>query len=287
MNKLVFSISLCLCVGFTAIAQDSDAVFTNKRGIAILPNAGDFAIGIDATPMLNYLGSVLSNNNATAPSFQAFQNTVYGKYFLENNRALRARLTIDLTNTANKSYVTDHKKYLTNPATEDKVIDVEHFSKFAVKLGVGYEIRRGYGRLQGFYGGEVSLGLGGGKEYWERGNAITTDIRNPFTCTNFTTGAEGQRGTRDTEIKHGKTFSFGLGGFAGVEYFFAPKISIGGELGLGLSLNTTGEDVKTTENWNVTDNKYQSKTVKSFSSSPRSITFGDTMGGKIFILFHF
>ena len=287
MKKIIFSISLCLCLGFTAIAQDSDAAFVNKRGIAILPEKGDFAIGIDASPVLSYVGSFFSNYGSNAPSFLGYQNTIYGKYFLQNDRALRARLTFGLNSAAEKSYVTDHKKYLIDPLTVDKVIDIQHNSDFNFQLGIGYEFRRGKGRVQGFYGGELALGLQGQKQSWDRGNAITTDIRSPYTCTNFSTGAQSMQSSRTTEVNYGNTFSLGLSGFAGVEYFFAPNISIGGEFGLGINLSTTGEDQVSTESWNTTDNKYQAKTVKSFSSSPSREIKIINPGGAIFIMFHF
>jgi opacity protein-like surface antigen len=36
-------------------------------------------------------------------------------------------------------------------------------------------------------------------------------------------------GPRTTETKNGSTFMLGIQGFAGVEWFFAPKVSLGAE----------------------------------------------------------
>jgi len=287
MKRVIFSIGLCFCIGFTAIAQDSDATNTNKRGVYLLPEAGNFAIGIDAEPIFYYLGNFFSTSLSDAPYFDSYKNTVYGKYFLRNNRALRTRLAFGMGNTTNKSYVTDHVKFLADPTTEDKVIDIEHNLYFDVEFGIGYEFRRGKGRVQGFYGGEISFGAGNEKQSWCRGNYMTSDVRTPFTCTNFTTGAYSQQGTRTTEIKSGTMLFAGLSCFVGAEYFFAPKISIGGEFGLGVAFSTADKSEVTTETWNATDNTYQVKSVKSFSPLPRTIAAGKLTGGKIFIMFHF
>jgi len=72
------------------------------------------------------------------------------------------------------------------------------------------------------YGGQVSIGLGGSKTVNEYGNSI----------------ADGA--TRTLTTKNPGNFSFGLGAFAGVEYFFAPKMSIGGEYNLGLNTTSSG-----------------------------------------------
>ena len=59
----------------------------SKKGFPILPEAGDFGIGFDAVPFLEYAGNLF--NGDTDNSVQAdFQNTaqqLVGKYFLDEN----------------------------------------------------------------------------------------------------------------------------------------------------------------------------------------------------------
>ena len=66
---------LAFAFGITgAFAQD----LTSKKGEPILPEAGDWAIGIDATPFLNYAGNFFgktTNNNA--PTFNFFTNILF------------------------------------------------------------------------------------------------------------------------------------------------------------------------------------------------------------------
>ncbi len=55
----------------------------------------------------------------------------------------------------------------------------------------------------------------------------------------------------DNRITEQKTAGdFGLRGFVGVEYFVIPKISVGGEFGLGFMYSKVGEGYVNTESWN-------------------------------------
>ncbi|GHV36903.1 hypothetical protein FACS1894178_8530 [Bacteroidia bacterium] len=79
---------------FGASAQDSiqkegNQVLVNKKGKVILPEKGDWAVGINAAPFINFIGSFFSSG-AVSPQL-LFKNgaTVYGKYFLKDKLALR------------------------------------------------------------------------------------------------------------------------------------------------------------------------------------------------------
>ena len=302
MKKIIISLSLCLCVVFIAAAQydDSDAsddvsgaAFTSRRGVALLPKAGDFALGIEASPMLTYLGGFLSSSGATAPTFDGVNQTIYGKYFLNNDRAIRARLSLYTYNRMNKSVVPNDWELANNPLNaEATVIDVRHLSSVKVDLGVGYEFRRGHGRVQGFYGGEVTLGYNGGeKEKYDWANPMTEVNQTPSRTNSWTTGSTNSvtnTASRTLEYNPGKTISAGLGGFVGVEYFFAPQISLGGELGLGVKFSMTGQNETTTESWNASANNLQTQTLRSGRWTAQDLTL-NTMasGGRIFLMFHF
>jgi hypothetical protein len=87
----------------------------------------------------------------------------------------------------------------------------------------------------------------------------------------------------------GGTFGLGVRGFVGVEYFFAPKISIGGELGWGISYMSTGEGEETYEFYDVssTGNPFiNSSTNKTGGRS--AFNFGvDNISGAINLFFYF
>src|SRR5207244_777195 len=54
---------------------------------------------------------------------------------------------------------------------------------------------------------------------------------------------------RIIDISDGFLFGFGVNGFLGAEYFFAPKMSLSAEYSWGLLYATTGEATATYETW--------------------------------------
>ncbi len=295
MKKVIFSLGLCLCVGFTAMAQDMVIVeetespaFVNKRGISLLPQAGDFAIGIEATPFLEYVGNFFNQSGTNkAPLFEGRDFTIYGKYFMEDNRAIRARLTLNIGSTADKGVVRNDEEVANNPLNADAtVIDVAKYNSTDVMLSAGYEFRRGRGRVQGFYGGEVLLGYGSGKNKYEYANPMTAVNQIP-TSYNFDGNWNSTTGTRTTEKKYGNTFAGGIGAFVGVEYFFAPQISIGGEFNIGFLYSSTSQTETTTETWNASANSIQTQTNRSGSWEAQDVGFYTKPEGHIFLMFHF
>ena len=221
---------MSLAFGVSSVfAQD----LTSKKGEPILPEAGDWSIGIGAAPFLNYVGNFIGGNGLnTAPTvnFLSTNQTILGKYFVDEQTAYRGgiRLNFGSTSTTTKVPVVP----ATTPVTFTD--DVTKVGGSNIGITAGWEKRRGKTRLQGFYGGEVGIALGSGKTTMTYGNAIA----------NLAAGT-----TRTTEVKTGSTFGLGLRGFIGAEYFIFPKIALGGEFGWGLALTTTGEGETTTETW--------------------------------------
>lgn len=94
--------------------------------------------------------------------------------------------------------------------------------------------------------------------------------------------------------KSGANLLFGLRGFAGVEYFFAPKMSIASEFGWGLGMTTTPRGKVKTEKWDTTNNKAETA-EKSGNSKGSVLGFAVDEGigknlapsGAVSIYFHF
>ena len=287
MKKVIISFSLCLCVGFAAIAQDVEeefnAAYANKRGVYLLPQAGDFALGVDASPFLRYLGNIFTSSFNPAPQFNGVDQTIYGKYFLQDNRAIRARLTFNFSNIENKGVVPNDAKIADDP--DATLFDSQRLSSTEVFFGAGYELRRGNGRVQGFYGGELLFGFGSEKQVYKYANRMNEDNKTPssynFDGNRWSTG-------RTTEVKPGKILSVGLGAFAGVEYFFAPQMSLGGEFGLGFYFSSTGQGQRTWEGWNTTDNERKVHTDKDYAwDNAQDLGFLTRPSGRIYLMFHF
>lgn len=271
---------MCLFVVFATTAQDNaNPAFTNRQGVHILPEQGDFALGFDALPVLNLFGG---NGNF-------YQNTIFGKYFLDHDRALRAKLSFGVSNNAYKQSVANDQALFENPLNIDAtVIDVRNEASHHVALSIGYEIRRGHGRVQGFFGGEVGLGLRGGNTKYSWANPMTELNQSP-TSTVWEFQFVGNPSIRDVEAKLGNTFSVGLGGFLGAEYFIAPKLSIGAEISLAFWFNTTGQTETTKESWNQSTNRLETRHTRSHTlyNTAQHLSVSTIPGGSVYFMFHF
>ncbi len=307
MKKIILSIGLCLCVGFAAMAQESDQsenpAFLSKRGVPLLPKAGDFAIGIDATPFLKYVGNFFNQAGTNeAPLFNGVSNTIYGKYFLEDDRAIRAKLSLGIGSDQMKGVVPNDEARANDPLnTTATTVDVLKNNYTNVELRVGYEFRRGHGRVQGFYGGEVGFGYGTSKQTYEWSNPMTSLNQRPSSY-NFNNGNIGTPATRPTESKGGAAIAASIAGFAGVEFFIAPQFSIGGEFNLGFSYVSRRQSEFTTETWNSNTSSVQTLQTREGSWPQVLDNNGDVVwaraeagttklytkpSGSIFLMFYF
>lgn len=262
MKKKVLFVAAIFTATF-GMAQD----LTSKKGETILPEAGDYAIGFDANPFLNYFGNMFNsqNNSAFSANFTNGQ-AITGKMFTDANNAYRFGVRVGINTSTDNFFVQEAGS--TDPT--DLVEDEVKSTSFALNLSFGKEMRRGNTRLQGFYGAEGMLSLGSSVTKYEYGNDIE-DLQ-PDT-------------TRPVELNPGTTFGVGARGFVGVEYFIAPKISIAAEYGWGLMISTTAEGENTTES-NTAANGVEENTIDTGSSNAFSLDT-DVSGGSIKVLFHF
>ena len=88
-----------------AFAQD----LTSKKGEAYLPAAGDWSIGIDATPVLNYVGGFLSSAGGVAPTWDYLNSNqaIIGKMYKDESHATRAILRIGINSMTQKEMIKD------------------------------------------------------------------------------------------------------------------------------------------------------------------------------------
>lgn len=259
MKKIIIAASM-LAVAFTSNAQDATTTTSSaepiksKRGYAILPEAGDYALSATATPLVNYMGNLLSNagNNTATNPFNSF--VITGKKFIDANTAYRVMVGINLTSNSKTNLVNDDL----NTTTEIKTVeDKRSISNSAVTLGAGLEKRRGTSRLQGVYGAMARITLGNingaGSSKFTYGNAFSAANGSPTHTTNFDNGNTSSIATsRVLSTKGGFAFGVAVLGFVGVEYFFAPKISIGAEYQWGPSFNLQGKGATETETFDGT-----------------------------------
>lgn len=220
----------------------------SKKGEPFLPEKGDWAISIDATPFLKYAGNFIGSNGLNvAPTFNFLSGnqTILGKYYIDETKAYRLGLRLGFGSNSTTAKVNSIPA--TTPVTY--VDDVTKVSGSNIGLTAGMEWRKGKTRLQGFYGAEAGLAFGSSTITRAYGNNLSSSY--PF--------------SRTTEVKSGSIFGLGVRGFLGAEYFIFPKVAIGGEFGWGLALRSTGEGSNTFESW--TGSASQSTTTPSGGSS--------------------
>ena len=266
----------------TTPANGSGDCLTSKKGCKILPESGDYAIGIDATPIFNLIGNLTKINSGTTftdPSsfnFMDGTNSIYAKYYVDESTAYRGKIRIMVNNTKDVEFVNDVTSTSIPPL---QVKDVESNFSTGIVLGGGLEKRKGKTRLQGFYGGEALIFYSSNSTKYTYGNALSPT--NPVRANVFDPAMNGV-----ISNKSGKTFGIGARAFAGVEYFFTPKIALGGEFGWGINFLATGKGVQESEEWNFADGDVKKTTTETAGGSMLDIDT-DNFGGSIYLIFHF
>ena len=313
MKKIVFA--AFLFSAYQTWAQDSlakknvDHVPRNKKGFEILPKQGDLALGFNTLPIIDLFLSSINRSTPYAGSSNLVQftqnanNQIMGKYFLDSKTAIRVRFGINTLAGYIVNRVPDAKAaYAASMGTQAdrdaaaliKVEDRASFVKSNWMFTVGYEKRRGYRRLQGFYGGEFGIGASSSSQTFTYGNAysdkysvdFTTDFNNRITATqNPTFNGNGPfRTVRTLERTDKGGFRMAVRGFIGIEYFIFSKISIAAEYGWAYALNITKPSTAKQEVYYISQNG-PTVTTEKVNSDSRELSQGfsvDNNSGAVF-----
>lgn len=262
--KKITLFAVMICVNAALIAQEVESYsFKSKNGHEVLPQEGNWAIGVSATSFLQYVGNMASgatttNNaptfgNGNGPSVLNGQHNLggaafLGKYMLSSKTAVRVRFLANAYSETRREYVAKNSLII-NPLAPEFAEDeyTRGVSNFAI--GAGLEKRKGNGRLQGIYGAELFVGFLSENRTVSYGNAMNADFTSPNSFNFFgnINNLGGVNYSRTTESNLGNTFYAGARGYVGVEYFVAPRISIGGEVGYSFAFAYNGEASRTDE----------------------------------------
>jgi len=237
---ITFSFLILSLISMKAQTKENDA--TSKRSVDYLPKAGEFGIGIDATPVFNYVGNLF--NQAGSNKLDLSSPVLYGKYYLSDASALRGVLMVSSTNSNTSSYVRDDNAWLLNPLSNKEVTDAYKLSNQQYFVSLAYQKFIGQSRMRGFYGAQVLCGYNYSKNTYTYGNPMS-EI-NPIPSSIYVYNANKDR---LLESINTNSIHVGVGGIAGFEYYILPKVCIGGELSLNLvyikgsQLSTKSEQV--------------------------------------------
>lgn len=270
-------VTLVVLTVVLAVAFANAQELTNKKGFTLLPEAGDIALGFDAVPFFDFMlntANIMNNTGQTSqhPGFvSGFSSVIVGKYFLEDDMAVRAKIGINTGSFKLTEYFDNPVDVVANPTDPDtwtEVADVTVSSTSEFIIGGGLEFRRGHNRLQGFYGGELLLAVENGS------SKITYAVeQNQDAFDNAYWNADGSAVSdpRVLKSKSSSDFAFGLRGFVGVEYFFAPKIAVAAEFGWGLGYMSSGRSFLEVQSWDAVDNVSETET---FDGPDKTSMFG-------------
>jgi hypothetical protein len=282
----LFKISLTVLMSMTIIGISAQENLQNKNGVDILPESGNFALGFNAVPFLNLIAnSPAAGSDKFLPNMFN-QNTIYGKYMLSEKRAIRASFNFNMNNYNNRSFVIDNT--LNSP--DSLVTDNVNVNTQAFGLSLGYEFRRGSGRVQAIFGGDLASSFGRSTSSMTYGNAFGSANQAP-TSTTWTSDGDvigsSSQGERIIEQKVGNAFKVGVRPFIGIEYFFAPKISIGAEFGWSIMYETTGDGEEIREFYSPSAEQVFTTTANPLAGSNRFTADIDNFNGAVTLLFYF
>jgi len=291
MKKMIITAALAI-TSLSLFAQGSDQL-VSKKGEQYLPESGDWAISFSAAPFLQYAGNLFSGATATniAPTanFLNGNQTIIGKYFVDNQTAYRGLVRIGINSMGQDNIVAQ------DGSATGTVTDHAAWAQHFVGLGAGYEKRRGKTRIQGYYGAEFMFALLGSSNTYTYGNSYSNTYQAPTSTTwgganGITAGASGPAAARTLTNDQGSTFGISLQGFIGVEYFFMPKVSIGAEYTWGINFQSTGQGSMSVEAANGTSST--TTTTNTGGSSMFSLDSGINSvwggaNGNVYLTFHF
>lgn len=290
MRKLLTA--LLLLSASVIIAQP-----VSKKGEPYLPEAGEYALSIDAAPFFTYMGSLFSKDGAPAPG-AAFTNpelSIALKMFRRADLAYRARIRLGIQSNAWNGFQPE----FSNTATDNTVKDTYNRTVTNVYLSYGVEKRKGQTRIQGYYGIEGGVGLGTEAHNFKYGNAIeannTVPQRTQFelvfqdspetAVTNFE-----ENNAFITRYQLGTTFMIGARAFVGAEFFVFPKLSLGVEFGLAAMVSLQGKGTIEAESWTIPTGGGSETLVTDVTELGGNSEIGldtDNTRGSINLTFHF
>lgn len=265
-------------------AQDENTDFQSNKSQRsssdYFPKAGDFGIGFEATPFLDYLGNAF--NGTSGNSLNLGDNTLYFRYFLTDNSAVRLALQIGSYKSVENEYVLDDAAAMNDPLSQKQIQDRRISNEDSYLVRAGYQMFKGNNRLRGFVGGDLAFGYGRELVEYEYGNSMTNLNPDP------TTAWGGMPvGKRYLEQKEGSSIILGVGAFTGAEYYFMPNVSIGVELGLLYGQMISGQGYEKLETMVNSQYVVEDVEVEAGSRGRGFFTGMPSSYGNLYFMIHF
>ena len=295
MRKIVFYFIVICSFSLVANGQffdlsDSETAtgepLISKGGHNILPEKGDIGLAIDAIPFTDFIGNLVKINSGGVFNSNLHISPPEGgmiiclKYFTGNKTAVRAKFRISYNASTEKFAVIDDDDPL-----GDLVYDTRIASDMNFDVGIGIEKRRGRTRLQGLYGLEGILSLTKGVEATPN---YRYNYANEFSSTNTSPNTSpslfGPTSSRPIYDKTAPLYGIGGRGFIGIEYFFTPKIAIGGEIAVRLEIARRGSSKVKTESWNFPEDALEKSVTKDKTPSGSDLSLDNEIDSHLYLI---
>jgi hypothetical protein len=293
--KIIYLISLLFIaqVSFSQTATN-DSLLVNKKGIAILPQKGDIAVGLTAGPILQYVGNFFFNSVLNpspdankAMAFSPDSMNVMVKYMLRDDLAARVTFGWNTSRITDRFYVRDDAAFYANPLSNVLAQDIHKTINKSIKLAVGLEQRRGKGKLQGYYGADLFYEKKDTANYMTYANPISEINQAPSAYNYMTKGVENMA-IRPIEKMEVRSHSFGTNLFLGTEYFFYPGMAIGSEVSWELKYTKYNQVYQINEYWDGTQSAQRAEISSGNLARSNQYTSGlNNLRFGIFLMFYF
>ena len=306
--KRIISLALSLIVATAAFSQTETKPQRERKQLKdyteYLPKAGDVAIGFSLNPLANFVGNMFNGNTwnslknlAAEPMLCPTPNiaAIMAKYMLTDQLGIKANLGFGCNIYSKNGYIVDDAAMMMNPLSEAKVIDTYKVNKLSgsIALGVDYHVGKQL-PVQGVFGVGIIYALGHETHQYRYGNAITELNQNPSYNTSIfptavTTGLIPYMPNARMLSDQAINLIHRVGAYAsvGIEWFVAPKISLGANVNLNIcyTLNPARETIY--EGWNNATSQVEQYT-ELVAPASHGFTFStDNIGANLLMNFYF
>ena len=286
MRKLLLIMTIALCPFIGADAQNNAKYY--------LPEQGDVAFGIDVKPMFKYIGNIFNGSSdndldylggepVSAKEFKSEilpEVSIMGKCMVSDSWAIRANVGVLLKTDMERAYVQDDKNAMLNPFDESKLLDKKNTSKNGMSLMLGTECRKGSDRIQGVLGMGLLFGVISEKITYDYANAVTSVNQQPSSA--WPSGPY-----RPLCVRAVNGVFYGVTGSVGVEWFVAPKVSVGTEVNLSLYGINGGQEYLESEGYNTSTKKVEVRTDLTSPGNNKLCLGTESLGGSLYMAFYF
>ena len=309
--KRIATLALSLVLAAAAIAQEAPAGNKPQREkkqlkdySEYLPKAGEFSVGFSLNPIATFVGNLFNGNTfnsldnlAGEPMFCPTPSivSIVGGYMLTDQLGVKVNLGFGCNVYSRNGYAQDDAALLLNPLSEAKVVDSYKDKRLSGSIAAGVEYRVGKQLpVQGVFGGGVLYALGHEAHQYKYGNAVTELNQDPsHNTTIFPTPVTTSSipympnarilSDQATNLIH----RVGIYASVGVEWFVAPKISLGANVNLNLCYIINPARQTVYEGWNMVTSQVEEYTDLVAPASHGFIFSTDNIGANLMLNFYF